>query len=441
MKISWYGCVGPREDFAESYANYVLNGKKMKQMEPDRYEYMRSYIFDSQEYTDLELPESALWQEIMGRIQKGIAIYQIHQFNKAFAEMTKSKYLAKSADFDSHIKRNWRILRRNGFRPTVVKSFKGRSWLEVTIGREKITVDTWGKFIGKSTKTRHYPILKSKQAPYGHKGYTRVRRGKIEQIQQKGVPNEVAAGISLHDVREAQRGNNDAFQFLWNNLFSKMLYKQLNPKLYLTPEDKEDIEQETKLAIWEKLPKWTPVYKEKPQKLSTYFYYTILGVIKQYEEDKAALLGTTQVRLLKEIYKAQIYLYDKLKRNATPEEIAAAVQVDTKEVVDILTVSKMTSFDDKVIGTEDLSVRDLETDPAKQLDVKLAAKKWETCLKTLWENGIIDEEEVKFLDYYFWEGITKDNKRLMQMGITNPNLKKQRTIPRALPFIQAYYRI
>jgi len=45
MKISWYGVTSPREDFAESYTRYVLDVDRMKAVEPNRYNYMKNYIF------------------------------------------------------------------------------------------------------------------------------------------------------------------------------------------------------------------------------------------------------------------------------------------------------------------------------------------------------------------------------------------------------------
>lgn len=435
LKISWYGCVGPREDFAESYVNFVLNGKKMRKREPERYEYMRNYIFDGQEYDDLVLPKSAVWQEIMSRIQKSITICQIHQFNKAFEEMTKSKYINKSSDFDDHIKRNWRILRRNGFRPIVVKSYGGRSWLEVTIGGEKITVDTWGKFIGKSTKNRPYPILKSRKAPYGHKGYTRVRRGKPEIIQQKGVPQEVARGVSIQDVRQAQAGNVDAFGKLWHNLFVKLAWQNMNRYEYLSPQDKEEIENDIKWKIWRKLPDWSP---DKSSKLTTYFKMVIYTVTKKYIRDKGEVLGGRATELLWDIYEAQREIKEKTGKDATVEQIAKYVQADKQEVVNILNASNVFSLEDKVVGTEDISFRDMQSDPTIEAETRDTYNDWQFFLKTLLKNGIIDKDDAEFLHLYYWEGRQR-NKELIEAGITRPDNYVNRLLPRVKPYLQQYY--
>lgn len=50
MKISWYGATGAREDFAESYTNYVFNADNFKKIEPERYAFLKDKIFGGQEY-------------------------------------------------------------------------------------------------------------------------------------------------------------------------------------------------------------------------------------------------------------------------------------------------------------------------------------------------------------------------------------------------------
>ena len=50
MKISWYGVTSPREDFSESYVNYLLNNKKFKVKDLERYNYMKKYVFDGRIY-------------------------------------------------------------------------------------------------------------------------------------------------------------------------------------------------------------------------------------------------------------------------------------------------------------------------------------------------------------------------------------------------------
>ena len=50
--ISSYGDTSPIEDFAESYVMYRLDPQQMKSKFPQRYDFMRDYIFDRREYTE-----------------------------------------------------------------------------------------------------------------------------------------------------------------------------------------------------------------------------------------------------------------------------------------------------------------------------------------------------------------------------------------------------
>lgn len=52
IKMSWYGITGPKEDFAETYANYILNNENLSKIEPERYQYMKENVFDGKEYSD-----------------------------------------------------------------------------------------------------------------------------------------------------------------------------------------------------------------------------------------------------------------------------------------------------------------------------------------------------------------------------------------------------
>lgn len=45
QKLSWYAKVSPREDFSESYVNFVYNNETMKNIEPERWGYMKEYVF------------------------------------------------------------------------------------------------------------------------------------------------------------------------------------------------------------------------------------------------------------------------------------------------------------------------------------------------------------------------------------------------------------
>jgi len=47
-KISWYGLVSPKEDFAESYCNYIFNNKNMFSLGPERYEFIEDEIMDGE---------------------------------------------------------------------------------------------------------------------------------------------------------------------------------------------------------------------------------------------------------------------------------------------------------------------------------------------------------------------------------------------------------
>lgn len=50
MQLSWYGLTSPREDFAESYVNYVFNATNLQKIEPERYAFLRDKAFSGQEY-------------------------------------------------------------------------------------------------------------------------------------------------------------------------------------------------------------------------------------------------------------------------------------------------------------------------------------------------------------------------------------------------------
>jgi len=54
IKMSWYGITGPKEDMAESYANYILASDNLKRVEPERYQYMKKNVFDNKEYSALQ---------------------------------------------------------------------------------------------------------------------------------------------------------------------------------------------------------------------------------------------------------------------------------------------------------------------------------------------------------------------------------------------------
>ena len=50
IKISWYGGVGPKEDFAESYVQYIFNNKNLLSIENERYNWMKDNVFNDQEF-------------------------------------------------------------------------------------------------------------------------------------------------------------------------------------------------------------------------------------------------------------------------------------------------------------------------------------------------------------------------------------------------------
>ena len=50
--VSLYGNTNPREDFAESYTKYRLDPKGLKSKSPERYNFMRDFVFDGIEYTE-----------------------------------------------------------------------------------------------------------------------------------------------------------------------------------------------------------------------------------------------------------------------------------------------------------------------------------------------------------------------------------------------------
>jgi hypothetical protein len=58
MKISWYGITGPREDFAESYVNYVLNNRNLAKIEPERWAFMKKYVFNGIQYPDFTIKKA-----------------------------------------------------------------------------------------------------------------------------------------------------------------------------------------------------------------------------------------------------------------------------------------------------------------------------------------------------------------------------------------------
>lgn len=91
MKISWYGITGPREDFAESYVNYVLNSSNFKRIEPERYKFMKKYIFNNKEYPDFVLRKS------IDRIKKAITKFP-DKFSKKIDNIKTTLYL----DSDLH---------------------------------------------------------------------------------------------------------------------------------------------------------------------------------------------------------------------------------------------------------------------------------------------------------------------------------------------------
>ena len=58
MKLSWYGLTSPREDFAESYVNYVFNPVIFKKIEPERYDFLKTNIFNAKEYLPLGIKKA-----------------------------------------------------------------------------------------------------------------------------------------------------------------------------------------------------------------------------------------------------------------------------------------------------------------------------------------------------------------------------------------------
>lgn len=216
IRISWYGCVGPREDFAESYANYILNPKEFKESDPERYEYMQRYIFDGKEYSpsimpfipmqksfdDTGISEQTLqtWKEIEDETLQVINQSKAELFNIAFDKIINSQQylLGKEISSDIHVRENLKILLRHGFKSSQIIVGKltpdgeMHYWIELNVGTKKVIVDTHGDglkpYIGE-TKSE-YSIEKSrgpKKKPYGHTEYMRIVHGKPQMVPAKGV--------------------------------------------------------------------------------------------------------------------------------------------------------------------------------------------------------------------------------------------------------------
>ena len=421
MKISWYGIVGPREDFAESYVNYILNGERFKKVESARYDYMRKYVFDGKEFEPINYnmvsksfkdmpglsPVSHRWEKIRDRI---IDITEMWNFRRAIKAIENS---SKKGNCLDQAQTNLAILHNRKFKNAMLVPVQGTEtgpihWqIELNVGSKRMVVDSQGQ---------SKEIEKAKRR--GHKEFTRIRRGKQEFIPAKGfIPTEPdKLRVMTHKAMER---DGQAFLNLMSQ-FDRMFHKVVHHYegwLKTAGMEHEDGMSIIKEIVLKRIHEYDP---KKGAQIGTWLYELADGALKNAVVTECRVEGLTKPEMgqLRKVHAIRDDLKMKGK-DPSPKNIARIGKLPEEMVKKLLEHQPTVKLDMPIGGGANglVYIRDLITDLRKDEELTDLRIDWRDKLEQALANGIINTNEALIADLTV--RFCYDNQKLIKLGFRN----------------------